>query len=53
VLEYIRPVVKRKADAWVFNVPAPPTLWPGTLADVSWVAGLIVDKLVYHPVPLL
>ena len=48
VIEYIRPVVKRRADHKVITTPAPPSLFPGTLADVSLVAGLIVDKLVYH-----
>ena len=48
VIEYIRPVVKRREDQKVITTPAPPSLFPGTLADVSLVAGLIVDKLVYH-----
>ena len=48
VLEYLTPVIKRKADANIIHVPAPASIWPGSIADVSWVAGVIVEKLVYH-----
>ena len=48
VLEYVQPVVKRKADGHISSVPAPSALWPGSMADVSVVAGLLVDKFNYH-----
>ena len=48
VLKYIRPVVKRKSDGQIITVPAPDGLWPGSMADVSVVAGLLVDKFAYH-----
>ena len=48
VLKYVRPVVKRKADAVVCSWPAPPTVWAGSLADVSLIAGLLVDKFCHH-----
>jgi len=48
VLKYVRPVVKRKADASMCSWPAPPALWSGSLADVSVIAGLLVDKFCHH-----
>ena len=48
VLEYVTPVIKHRTKDTLISAPAPASLWPGTLADVSLVTGLIVDKLVYH-----
>jgi transposase len=48
VLRYVRPVVKRKADGAVLNVPAPDALWEGSVADVSVVAGVLTDKFCFH-----
>lgn len=48
VLEYIRPVIKRKSTAKLMTVPAPSALWEGTIADVSVVAGVIEEKCVYY-----
>jgi transposase len=48
VLEYVRPVIKRKSTGKMMTVPAPSALWEGTIADVSVVAGLIEDKCVYY-----
>lgn len=48
VLEYIRPVLKHTPTLTMTQPPAPPSLWEGTLADVSFVAGMLVDKFVYH-----
>ena len=48
VLKYVRQVVKRKADAVVSSWPAPPTVWAGSLADVSVIAGILVDKFCHH-----
>ncbi len=48
VLEYIRPVLKHRASQTLSQPPAPTSLWEGTLADVSFVAGLLVEKMVYH-----
>ena len=48
VLEYVRPVVKRTSDSAVSTMPAPDGLWTGTMADVSVVAGVLVDKFCYH-----
>jgi transposase len=48
VLKYIQPVVKRKSDGQIMTVPAPDGLWPGSMVDVSVVAGIVVDKFAYH-----
>ena len=48
VLEYVRPVIKRKSTEKLMTVPAPSALWEGTIADVSVIAGLIEDKCVYY-----
>jgi hypothetical protein len=51
VLEYRRPVVKHKASATLTEVAAPRAVFEGSLADVSFLAGLLVDKFAYHRVP--
>ena len=48
VLEYRRPVIRAKASATLMEVPAPSAIFEGSLADVSFLAGLLVDKFVYH-----
>jgi hypothetical protein len=51
VLEYRRPVVKHKATATLSEVAAPRAVFENSLADVSVLAGLLVDKFAYHRVP--
>jgi len=48
VLEYVHPVLKHTPSGQLLSTPAPSGLWPGSVADVSFVAGLLVDKFVYH-----
>ena len=48
VLEYRCPVIKVSADAVPQATSAPATLFDGSLADVSFIAGLLVDKFCYH-----
>jgi transposase len=48
VLEYRCPVIKVSADAAPQATPAPATLFDGSLADVSFIAGMLVDKFCYH-----
>lgn len=48
VLEYLHPVLKHRPSQKLSSTPAPPALWPGSFADVSFVAGLLVEKFVYH-----
>jgi transposase len=48
VLKYVRPVIKRR-DTQALSCPAAPAgVIEGSRADVSFIAGLLVDKLVYH-----
>jgi len=44
VLEYRRPVIRHKAAATLMEVPAPSAVLDNSLADVSLLAGLLVDK---------
>jgi transposase len=48
VLTYRRPVIKDKRHATLLEVPAPSSVLEGSLADVSLLAGLLVDKFCYH-----
>jgi transposase len=48
VLRYVRKVVKRKSDGRLITTPAPPAVLERSVADVSLLAGLVIDKLVYH-----
>jgi transposase len=47
VLKYVRPVVKLKSDK-VVSHPAPSGVFDRSFADVSLVAGIMVDKFQYH-----
>jgi len=48
ILKYVRPVIKHKATAALSCPPAPPAVLERSFADVSVLAGLLVDKLRYH-----
>lgn len=48
VLKYVRKVIKRKATAQISCPPAPPAVFEKSLADVSLLAGLVIDKFAYH-----
>ena len=48
VLIYRRPVVCHKCDDSVSEVAAPSNVLEGCVGDVSVIAGLMVDKAVYH-----
>jgi transposase len=48
VLEYVTPVVKHREGQTLITPKAPASVFPGTVADVSFVAGLLVEKMVYH-----
>ena len=52
VLIYRRPVVRHKRDHSVSEVAAPSNVLEGCVGDVSVIAGLMVDKAVYHLPPL-
>ena len=48
VLEYRRPVLRHKPSASLMEVQAPSAVFEGSLADVSLLAGILVDKFAYH-----
>jgi transposase len=48
VLNYRRPVIKIKATQVIVSPAAPVGVIEGSRADVSFVAGLLIDKFAYH-----
>jgi transposase len=48
VLEIVRPVVKLAKTGALMAPAAPPAVLPGSYADVSLLAGMLVDKFRYH-----
>jgi transposase len=48
VLKYVRPVIKRRATQTLSCPAAPAGVIEGSRADVSFIAGLLVDKFCYH-----
>lgn len=48
VLKFTRPVIKRHDTQAIVTVPAPAGVIDGSRADVSFLAGMLVDKFVYH-----
>jgi transposase len=48
VLKYVRPLIKITATQAMHCAPAPVGVLEGSRADVSFAAGLLVDKFSYH-----
>ena len=48
VLRFVRKVWKRKVDATLLCSPAPAAVLERSLADVSLLAGILIDKFAYH-----
>ena len=48
VLRIVRPVFKHKANETFSCPPAPITVLEKSAADVSFLAGMLIDKLAYH-----
>jgi transposase len=48
VLKYVRPVVKVKATSEISSAAAPAAVLGKSFSDVSFLAGLLVDKCMYH-----
>ncbi len=48
VLKYVQPVYGRKKTEEIFKPPAPPAIFTRSFADVSFLAGLAVDKFQFH-----
>lgn len=50
VLKYVRPVIKRHDTQTLHCAPAPMGIIEGSRADVSFIAGVLVDKFAWHRV---
>ena len=50
ILEYTRPVYKLLDDLRIATTPAPANVLEHSVADVSFLAGMLVDKFGYHRV---
>ena len=48
VLRYVRQVVKLKSEETPSSPPAPAAVIERSVADVSFLAGLLIDKFTYH-----
>lgn len=48
ILKYIRKVIKRKDDGTLSCPPAPASVLGKSVADVSFLAGLLIDKFCFH-----
>ena len=48
VLEYRRPVIKDKRFERIHTTPTPANVLEGSFADVSFLAGMLIDKFCYH-----
>jgi len=48
VLKYCRPVIKIKSTAKILALPAPTGVLESSRADVSFIAGLLMDKFAWH-----
>ncbi len=48
VLKYIQPVIKHKRTDVITTKSAPTPVFEKSMADVSFITGLIIDKFLYH-----
>jgi len=48
VLKYTRPVIKHKSTEKITTTAAPAGVLDKSMADVSFLAGMLVDKFLYH-----
>jgi len=48
VLKYTRPVLKQRSTQKVMTTPAPANVLDKSIADVSFLAGMLLDKFLYH-----
>jgi transposase len=48
ILEYVRPVYKLLDDLSIATTPAPANVLEKSVADVSFLAGMLLDKFCYH-----
>jgi transposase len=48
ILKYVRPLIKRRDTLALSCAPVPPGVIEGSRADVSFIAGMMVDKFAHH-----
>lgn len=48
VLKYVQPVIKHKGTDVITTKSAPVPVFEKSMADVSFITGLIIDKFLYH-----
>lgn len=48
IIKYVRPVIKRRDTQELSCPPAPSGVIDGSRADVSFIAGMAIDKFCYH-----
>ena len=48
ILKYVRPLIKRRDTLALSCAPAPAGVIEGSRADVSFIAGMMVDKFAHH-----
>jgi transposase len=48
ILQYTRPVYKLLDDLSLLTTPAPANVLENSVADVSFLAGMLIDKFCYH-----
>jgi len=48
VLKYTRPVLKKKSTQQLITTPAPANVLDKSVADVSFLAGMLLNKFLYH-----
>ncbi len=48
VLKYIQPVIKHKGTQVISTKTAPVPVFEKSMADVSFITGLLIDKFLYH-----
>jgi transposase len=48
ILKYIQPVIKSKTTQQINTHSAPAGLFDSSIADVSFIAGMLLDKFLYH-----
>jgi transposase len=48
ILKYTRPVVKKKSTQVMTTTAAPEAIFDKSLADVSFLVGMLLDKFLYH-----
>lgn len=48
ILQYIQPVLKHKSSGVITTKSAPTPVFEKSIADVSFIVGMIIDKFLYH-----